>query len=648
MSDNLFNIGLSGLNSAQWGLNTTGENISNASTPGYTRETTVNSEVAGQYTSSGFSGQGVSTDTVSRAYSSYLNAQMNNATGTSSSLNTYFSLMSQLNNLVGDPTAGLAAGITGYFTSMQSLSTDAATTSTRQSQVSSAQALAGQINTASSTYNQLRDNVNQQLSSSVTSINTYTTQIATLNQQIAVASAQGQPPNQLLDARDLAVTNLSALVAVQVTNANGSYNVTFGSGQPLVVGSTSYQLTTATSTSDPSELSVAYAPSNGTTPSAATTQYIPDSAFTGGAVGGMLQFRDQSLDPAQAQLGAIAASFAAQMNQQNEQGIDQNGNPGGPLFSIGAPTVYANTRNTGTAQLGVSFADPTQPTSADYTLAFDGTNYSLSDRATGQVLGTSTTLADVGKSIGLDLSTTSGTMAKGDSFTIEPTRGVLSSFAVSNTSPAAIAAASPAVTSKPSTNAGTGQISAATVSTGYSIPTNVTLTYKAGPPTTFTSNVDVIVNGSTITAGTAIPYDNTKGLTFATATDVSATISGTPSDGDTFNLNKNTSGTTDGSNALAMANLGSKKSLNGGTDTLTSAYGNFVNAVGNVTVQLQTASTSQTAVLNQVTAAQQSVSGVNLNEEAANLIQYQQLYQANSKVIQTASTLFQTLLGIFN
>jgi flagellar hook-associated protein 1 FlgK len=88
--------------------------------------------------------------------------------------------------------------------------------------------------------------------------------------------------------------------------------------------------------------------------------------------------------------------------------------------------------------------------------------------------------------------------------------------------------------------------------------------------------------------------------------------------------------------------------MNNGTDTLTSAYANYVNGIGNTTDQLQTSSTSQTAVLNQVTSAQQSVSGVNLNEEAANLIQYQQLYQANSKVIQTASTLFQTLLGIFS
>jgi flagellar hook-associated protein 1 FlgK len=97
-----------------------------------------------------------------------------------------------------------------------------------------------------------------------------------------------------------------------------------------------------------------------------------------------------------------------------------------------------------------------------------------------------------------------------------------------------------------------------------------------------------------------------------------------------------------------MSNLITTKSMNGGTDTLTSSYANYVNQIGNDTNQLKSSSTAQTALLNQATSAQQAVSGVNLNEEAANLMQYQQLYQANSKVIQTASSLFQTLLGIFN
>ena len=518
--------------------------------------------------------------------------------------------------------------------------------------MSSGQSLVNQMNAAAANYNQLRSGVNQQLTSAVTQINSYTTQIATLNGQIAAASSGGQPPNQLLDARDQAVSNLSQLTNVQVTTVNGAYNVSIGTGQPLVSGTTAYALQAVTSTSDPSELSIAYASPDGSPQTPAQTQYLPDSTFGSGTVGGLLSFRSQSLDPAQAQLGALATSFAAQLNQQNSLGVDLNGNPGTALFSTGSPTIYANSRNTGNAQLSVSIADPTQPSTGNYTLSYNGTNYTLTDRASGAALGTltpdPTTGAVSGTIAGLNISVASGSMKSGDSFTIEPTSGALSSFSLVTTNPTAIAAASPAVSSAGASNAGTANISTATVTAGYSIPGSMTLTYNATAQQ-LTSNVAVTLpNNTVVPAGTPFAYDPTQGLTVSNGTGVSATITGTPSNGDTFTVAANKGGSSDGSNAIAMANLGTAKSLNGGTDSLTSAYANYVNQIGNQTNNLQSSSTSATAVLTQATSAQQSVSGVNLNEEAANLIQYQQLYQANSKVIQTASTLFTTLLGIFN
>jgi len=649
MSSNLFDIGVSGLNAAQWGLTTTGQNISNAATPGYTLERPVYQESSGQYTASGFAGQGVTTATVTRSYSDFLTKQLNSSQSNSSSLNTYYSMLSQLNNLVGDPTTGIGAGITSYFTGLQSVANSPGTTATRQTLMSSAQSLSDQMNAAATTYNQLRDGVNQSLQSAVSQVNTYAKQIADLNVQIATASSAGQPPNQLLDQRDLAVSNLSQLVSVQVNTNNSGYNVSFGNGQPLVAGSSSYQLTTAPSPSDPSELSIAYASADGSTQTAKQTQYLPDSMFSGGGtIGGLLDFRSQSLDPAQAKLGAIATSFATQLNNQNELGVDLNGNPGGALFSTGSPTVYANSRNAGSAALNVSIADGTQPPTGDYSLGFDGSNYTLTDRSSGAVVGQFASPATSGTIAGMNISIASGSMTKGDSFTILPTRGSLDNFSLSNSNPSAIAAASPAVASAGTGNTGTGKISTATVTAGYTMPTDIKLTYNSTSGT-MTSNVAITLPDSTVVpAGTAFPYDPTKGLTVSNGTGVSATVNGTPSTGDSFTIAVNKGGTSDGSNALAMANLGTAKSMNGGTDTLTSSYANFVNQIGNQTNALKASSTSATAVLNQATSAQQAVSGVNLNEEAANLIQYQQLYQANSKVIQTASSLFQTLLGIFN
>lgn len=654
---NLINLGLSGLNAAQWGLTTTGQNISNASTPGYTIENPVYAESGGQYTGSGYLPQGVSTTTVTRQYSQYLTTELNNAQSSGSSLSTYNTLISQLNNLIGSPTAGIASAITSYFTGLQNVSNNASSLATRQTAMSGAQTLVNQINAAGQQYDALRQSVNTQLTNTVSQINSYSQQIAQLNGQIAQASTQGQPPNQLLDQRDLAVSNLSQLIGVNVVNSNGSYSVFMSNGQPLVSSANSYNLGTAPSTGDTSELSVQYLGQAGANPAAAP-QNLPDSKIDGGTLGGLLAFRSQTLDPGEAQLGAIAVSFSAQVNAQNGLGITLAGAKGGALFSVGGPTVYANTQNTGNASLNVSFADATQPTTGDYTLAYNGTTYTLTDNSTGTVVGSATNLSQPIN--GLNFSTT-GTMNAGDSFTVEPTRGTLNSFATATTDASAIAAAAPVLAAAAASNTGTATITQGTVTAGYTMPNSTTtLSYDGTGLSGFPAGSTVTVAGTPPTtytiasAATVVPYSSATGATLtinnATAgqmNNVSVTISNAPAAGDKFTIGPNTGATNDGRNALALSNLSTAKAMSGGTVTLTGAYANYVNNIGNQTNQIQTSSTAQSSLVTQITTAQQSVSGVNINEEAANLLQYQQLYQANSKVIQTAQTLFQTILGIF-
>ncbi|ABA48595.1 flagellar hook-associated protein FlgK [Burkholderia pseudomallei] len=667
MSNTLMNLGVSGLNAALWGLTTTGQNISNAATPGYSVERPVYAEASGQYTSSGYLPQGVSTVTVERQYNQYLSNQLNAAQTQGSSLSTYYTLVAQLNNYVGSPTAGIATAITNYFTGLQTVANNAADPSARQTAMSNAQTLASQLVAAGQQYSQLRQSVNSQLTDTVTQINSYTSQIAQLNEQIASASSQGQPPNQLLDQRDLAVSKLSQLAGVQVVQSNGNYSVFLSGGQPLVVGNASYQLATVASPSDPSELTIV---SKGVAGSAqpGPTQYLPDVSLTGGALGGLLAFRSQTLDPAQAQLGALAVSFASQVNAQNALGVDMSGNPGGSLFAVGAPAVYANQNNTGSATLSVSFVDGTQPTTSDYALSYDGAKYTLTDRATGSVVGTATPSSTpptmtIG---GLKLSLSS-TPNAGDSFTVLPTRGALDGFSLAIANGSAIAAASPVLAAGVATNSGTGVISQGSVSAGYQLPSGTTtLAYNAASKTLsgFPVGTTVTIAGTPPTsinitsATTPVPYDPSKGasMTISSTTQpapsgvmngVSVSLSGTPADGDQFTIGAN-KGTNDGRNALALSQLVNSKTMNNGTTTLTGAYAGYVNAIGNAASQLKASSAAQTALVGQITQAQQSVSGVNQNEEAANLMQYQQLYQANAKVIQTANSVFQTVLGLFN
>jgi flagellar hook-associated protein 1 FlgK len=331
---------------------------------------------------------------------------------------------------------------------------------------------------------------------------------------------------------------------------------------------------------------------------------------------------------------------------------------------VPAPTTVTNLNNTGTAVLSASFDNAQQPPSSDYTLSYDGTTYTLKNKTSGEVVDTATSLpATLG---GLKLSAT-GTMNAGDSFTIEPTRGALNGFAVAASSGSAIAAAAPVTASATASNTGSGTITQGTVTAGYQMPSSTTtLTYNSA-----SKSLTGFPAGTTVTIGTTppttvtiadsttqVPYDPTQGatLTIASTTqpppsgvmnNVSVTLSGTPSNGDTFTIAPG-GASNDGRNAQLLSSLATSKAFDGGATTLTTAYSSYVNNVGNTAARLSAASSAQTGVVSQITTQQQSVSGVNQNEEATNLVQYQQMYQANAKVIQTAQTLFTTLLGIFN
>jgi flagellar hook-associated protein 1 len=669
MTSSLFNIGLSGLNSAQLAITTTGNNISNTATPGYSRELLVLSEANGLATGSGFVGGGVNTVTIQRQYSQTLNAELNNAQSQSASLGAYSTLIAQLNNLVGSPTSGISSAISTFFSGLQDVANASNTSASRATALSNAQTLATMLNEAGQQFDQMRQSVNTTVQSTVSQVNDLSKQIAQLNVQIAAASSAGQPPNQLLDARDAAVSQLGQLVGVSsIPQSNGSVTVVLANGQPLVSGSSSYQLTAVKSPSDPSEMVVGYQQPDSANPGKTVTSILPDSAVTGGSLGGALAFRSQTLDPAESQLGAIATSFAAQVNAQNALGLDQNNNPGGNLFAVAPPTVIANLNNTGNASVTATLVDPTSPPTGDMKLSFDGTNFTLTDASTGKVLGSvaaptpqpSTTPLTIG---GVVLSQT-GAMATGDSFVIEPTRGALNSFEVTATSGTQIAAASPAIASASNSNTGTGKVSIDAASAGFKISSALTLSYNStgtpsgltGFPVGTTVTVDSVPPQTvTISATTqVVSYDAASGNTFtinSTATPppingISFTLQGTPANGDQFTIGPNTGGTKDGSNAVAMANLVSSTALGG--STLTNAYGNYVNNVGNTASQITAANTAQTVLVSQITQQQQSVSGVNLDEEATNLVMYQQLYQANSKVIQTAQSLFQTILQALN
>lgn len=663
MANSLIDIGKSGLTAAQYGLSTTGNNISNASTAGYSREVVEYAEANGQNFGAGYLGRGVNVVTVQRQYADYLNQQLNKAIAQGGTLSTYNAQAQQLNTIVSDPTAGITTQLTTLNTGLSTVANNPQDPAARQAAIGSMQSLVSQFNEMTSEFNDVRNNVNTQITGAVSQINQLSTQIAALNKQIVLSqgASNGQQPNQLLDQRDAAVTQLSQLVGATTTNnADGSINVQIGNGQTLVSGQFSYNLTTMQSPTDSSELTIAYQVTN----SSGTTTNIPiaENNLSSGTLGGLLQFRSQTLDPQERALGNIAVTLATTMNQQNASGITLTGQQGSALFNIAQPIVAPGTGNGGGAVVTATYGGTTlsQLTGDNYTLTFNAGAYTLTDTTTNGAPVTVT--PDAQGNIDIDgmtinVNVAGGAPANGDTFQINSdTRSAGASMSVAITNASDIAAGWPKATATATTtNTGTGVVTMGATSTqpytGAMMQGNITATVNAGGTLDFTQNtagdatpsVTVTVGGvsTTYSPPTGVPV--TAGATYSMG-GVNFTMSGTPATGDTFTFQAQAFGPSDNTNALALANVLTSKTM--GTQTFAGAYATFVGAIGDAESSTNTASQAQTTLISQVTQAQQSVSGVNLDEEATNMMTYEQMYQANSKVIQAASTIFDAIIGI--
>jgi flagellar hook-associated protein 1 len=641
----LLNIGLSGLNAAMVGLTTTGHNISNQSTAGYNRQVTVQASNFPILTGAGFIGQGTNVETVKRVYDQFLSQQVLSAQTSAAEYSAYYQQINQIDSVAADSTSGLSSALTNFFTAVQTVGANPSSISARQSMLSGAESLTVQFQSLNQRMAEIRSGVNSQISNETTTISTYASQIADVNQQIinAQAGSENHPANDLLDKRDELISELNQHVGVStLTQSDGTVSVFFGNGQPLVVGDQAYALSAVASNEDPERMMVVMDTPGG------TTLQIPESQISGGKLGGLINFRSQSLDSAQNALGRVAIALSQTFNNQHELGQDLTGALGGAFFSVSAPTAYASSLNSGSGVLTAAFSSTAASdlTTSDYLLNYDGTNYTLT-RLSDNHTWTGTTLAnltDSGSNLaaeGFDLTMT-GTPAAGDSFKIEPTRTGANSIDVVVTDARNIAAAAPIASSVALANTGTGTISAGTVNgpapPSASLQDTVTITFNS-PATTF----DVYDSTTSTTLATGVSYTAGSDITYNGWT---VQISGAPVAGDVFTVSANTNGVSDNRNANLLADLQTASTMIGGSASYQSAYAQMVSEVGTKTNQVNSLSQAQQTLADSAVAAQQSVSGVNLDEEAANLIKYQQAYQASAKVIDVVSKLFDTVLAL--
>ncbi|MDP2869633.1 MAG: flagellar hook-associated protein FlgK [Methyloversatilis sp.] len=645
MGTQLYNIGITGLNAAQAGLITTGHNISNAATPGFTRQQVVLGTNDPQLTGSGFLGQGARIETVRRIYSQFLTAQVMEAKTQNAEYGAYAAQIAALDNLLADPQAGLSPAMSDFFDALQSVSASPTSLASRQSAISAAQSMTARFNALDARLEQIRTGLNGEISGSVEEINQLASQIARYNDQIAVAESTtgaNRLANDMLDARERLITELNELVRVtQLQQSDGSINLFIGNGQPVVVGGSAFGMSASPSVEDASRTEVTY-----TAPGGAVLRLREDT-ITGGKLGGLLAFRRETLDEAQNALGRIAIGVAEQFNLQHALGQDLNGAMGTNVFNVLAGSALpANTNSTVAAALvNVTISNSSELTTSDYRLNFDGATYTLTRLSDNQSWSAATLggLPPAGSPQGFTLDSGATTLASGDSFLIQPTRNGGSDIRTVIADPRMLALAMPISTTAALANTGNASISAGAVSSTTGLPLGgpITLTFDA------TTNVFNVVGGP----GGTIAYNPAtesagKSFTFAGQGGFTFQLSGLPRNGDTFTISPNSSGQGDNRNLLELAALQNTNTLAGGTTGFQGAYAQMVASVGAQAREVQVNQTAQKVLLSRVEESQQSLSGVNLDEEAAHQLRYQQAYQAAGKMIELASRLFDTLLQI--
>ncbi|MEW8297819.1 MAG: flagellar hook-associated protein FlgK [Candidatus Thiodiazotropha sp.] len=647
----ILSIGVSGLVANRHALDTTGHNISNVNTEGYSRQRIDFNTRAPFLSPAGYLGTGVESSEIQRQYDSFVAGQMRTSLTVSSELRAYYEGAQRLDELVADPDAGIQPTIQNLFDALQGLADDPTSIPSRQLVLTEAESLADRFHYFDQQFEDTRTRMNGQIGFNVGEINRLAQNIADINADIKLA--YGSTPNDLLDKRDQLVNELSELVDIQVLQqTDGAYNIFIGKGQPLVMDTTAATLGTQPSTLDPSHLEITFNYSFG-------TQIITDQ-ISGGTIGGMLRFRGEILDPTQDRVGLVALGIADQLNSQHQLGLDLDGLVGTALFSGSSVQVLPQPGNG--SSITVDYDNVGNLTGHSYELTYDGADFILQYLVSGSIQ----TLAAGSKIVdGLDIDINAAGAITGDSFLIQPTRTASQDIALLVNDVRRLAAAGP-LQVQPAVdgngnplNGGDARITQPANSSMAGLPLaggDIQLVYddQGGP----TSGFEVYYPGSVPGVDPFddfIVYDNLDPATIAGTQvpsaqflaygGISFAIAGAPADGDSFTIGNNSNGSSDNRNALSLENLQNQNLMLGGTATFDATYIQMVSDVGSKTRHSELNLGAQESLLERTKEAMAEISGVNLDEEAAKLIQFQQAYQASAQVISVASTLFDTLLG---
>ncbi|MBW3550379.1 MAG: flagellar hook-associated protein FlgK [Proteobacteria bacterium] len=619
----MLSTGSSALLAFQRALSTVGNNVANAATPGYSRQRVELTSRPGQGVGTQHIGGGVDVTRLQRLADGLVFARQVDSSGELGRLQQMSSLSARIDGLVSDPATGLSAPWSAFFAATEGVVADPTSAVTRGQVLSSGEQLASRWRSLDGELSRIEDEVDERITARVAEANRLASEIAALNKNITAAGSNATP--DLLDQRALRIDKLASLVGADtIEQDDGAMNVFTAGGQALVLGNRAMALSTVNDPYRPDRVQLAVE-------SGAGPVRLPATSVSG-EVGGLLEFRGRVLDPARAEIGRIAVAFAETFNATQNAGVDYNGQPGADFFSLPAPRIDRHADNTGSATLSASFGDPGALKGHDLVLRFDGGSWSAARADSGEpvALGGTGSAADPLLIDGVEV-VVGGTPANGDRFSLRPTAGAAGGLQVALQDPLGIAAARPLQASADTANLGDASTGAARVT---------------GPDAfaSFTgATIEFIDAGQyTINGGSPVTYTPGSPITGA---GWSLALQGTPAAGDSFSLQRTPPRSSDNGNMRELAALDERGVLSGGTVGLTAGLANLTGRIGSEARHADLTLDAQGAIHQQVIAERESVSGVNLDEEAANLLRYQQAYQAAAQIISTADTIFQTLLG---
>lgn len=647
----ILSIGESGLLASQLATRITSQNTANASNPYYTRRTLEFSE----RNFTGF-GEGVEVSTIFRMFDDFALTNLRNSVSTLSSSNSYLKEISQLETYITGAGTNINKGVEDLFASLQVSITDPSSVPARSTFLNQAKLLVNRFNSISDEVARRNDNINSQLTAETAQITALAKSLASINTKIS--SNPLTDSASLLDQRDKLLQQLSEHIDVSsIEEGDGTLTVFIGAGDTLVIGDRYANVTTTANNENPQLLDV----------------HLIDgfrnvnltASINNGSIAGLLQFRRDNLEPTYNEIGRLALAIGERFNQQNRDGLDLQGNLGTDFFtdintlSARQNRVLPNNTNTGGGSLDINIDDSSQLTASNYRLNFtSAVDYSierLSDNTTvaaGTFGGFPTTVSFDG----VTLNVNAGGFVNGDRFLLTPTRNASREISLAISDPRRLALAAPIRTTTDSTNLGTATISSGTITdianasfttTAGQLTPPITIEFLS--PTTYqlvNTTTSAVIEGPIVFApGTDNPVFPTPG---AFDPGYQVVVAGTPQTGDRLYINYNSNASSDNRNGLLLNSLQSQRILENNSFSFQEKFSALVNDVATSTNYAKITNESAQVIKDQAQVNRDSLSAVNLDEEAINLLIYEKMFQANAQTISTANSMLDTLLSILS